>query len=204
MPKVAITGSLCSGKSETLKVLKRLGVKVLDIDHITLKLYRRGAPLYKRIVREFGGGVLGRRRNIDRSKLAQVVFSSSRNLNKLNKITHPALIKHLKDFLKRNKGDVAVEVPLLFEKGLDRLFDCTILVKSPRKLRISRARNRGLSLYQLRRRLCFQMPEVEKARRADFIINNNKTKQDLKRKVVELWRRVKIQKTTPLKKRRPQ
>jgi len=193
MPFIAVTGSYCSGKSTVIEIFRQLGAVIYDIDKETAKFYRKSSPLYRELIRIFGETILDKRGDILKEKVAEIVFSSKEKLSSLNELTHPRLIEALEKFLKTKNREsmVVVEVPLLFESGLQRMFDYSILVVSPRLLSLHRAkRGRKIREEDFRRRLSFQLPEKRKKKLADFVIKNDGTKNDLKRKVVRIWKKI--------------
>jgi len=157
-------------------------------------LMRPGERCYRRILSLFGPGILTRGR-IDRTKLADHVFKDPHALKALEDIIHPEVIKETKKKirdLKKTKGvrAIVLDVPLLFESGMDRLCDVTLLVKAPRQTQISRTVTRlRLSRQEAARRLKRQWPTTKKMRLADVIVNNKGKKKQLKDTVTAVWDR---------------
>ena len=191
MPIIGITGAVCSGKSTVLRYLKSLGLETLDVDKFLDTLYAKTHPVYKKVIEVFGSYILDTCGNIDRSKLRNLVFSSSQKLKALNTLTHPYMIDMLKKYLDLKKSkNIAVEVPLLFEEKLESLFDCIIVVSASLEKIYHFASIRGLSREEVNKILTFQYPLNIKEERADFVIKNEGTKEELKRKVEEVWRKI--------------
>ena len=191
MPIIGITGAVCSGKSTVLGYLKSLGLETLDVDKFLDTLYTKTHPVYKKVIEIFGSYILDTCGNIDRSKLRNLVFSSSQKLKALNTLTHPYMIDMLKKYLDLKKSkNIAVEVPLLFEEKLESLFDCIIVVSASLEKIYHFASIRGLSREEVNKILTFQYPLNIKEERADFVIKNEGTKEELKRKVEEVWRKI--------------
>jgi len=191
MPIIGITGAVCSGKSTVLGYLKSLGLETLDVDKFLDTLYAKTHPVYKKVIEIFGSYILDTCGNIDRSKLRNLVFSSSQKLKALNTLTHPYMIDMLKKYLDLKKSkNIAVEVPLLFEEKLESLFDCIIVVSASLEKIYHFASIRGLSREEVNKILTFQYPLNIKEERADFVIKNEGTKEELKRKVEEVWRKI--------------
>ena len=193
MPFLGLTGGFCTGKTTVLNMFSSLGAKTLNADAITYRLYKKGTRIYKQLVKEFGNQILNSNKEIDRRKLSKIVFSSQRKLKKLEEIVHPQIIKIIKDFLKRdNKKEIKiVEVPLLFEKKLEGLFDYIICVSSYKKNSIERAKKRlEVPIQEIKKRIDLQIPLREKEKKADFVIKNNKDLESLKKEVEKLWRRI--------------
>ncbi len=96
MKVVGLTGSFGTGKTFVASVFKACGARVLDADAIAHDAIKRGMPAYERIVASFGRNVLGKGRNIDRKKLAEVVFADKTDLARLDRIVHPIVIQFIK------------------------------------------------------------------------------------------------------------
>ncbi len=194
MPFLGLTGTFCSGKTTVLNMFSLLGAATLNVDELTFVLYKRGTSIYKKLLKEFGEKILDVNKEIDRKKLAKIVFSSEENLKKIEKIVHPFLINAIKEFLKkqdRKKQIVVVEVPLLFEKRLAPLFDYTICVSTYKKNSVERAKKRfGICAKEINRIMEFQMSLEEKEKKADFLIKNYEDLETLKKEVEKLWRRI--------------
>jgi dephospho-CoA kinase len=194
MPIFALTGSLASGKTLTLKLLKKKGAFVFDADERIHKYYQDNKnKIYRKITAAFPQAIEGKK--ISRDKLGKIVFSDKKKLKVLEKIIHPLIISDLKKWIEKNKkrrGIYVAEVPLLFEKNLENLFDGVVLVYTEkdkivkrivRKLHLSRA-------FALQRLSLFASAAAKKSR-ADFIINNSFDVKYLKKEVNSLWRKLK-------------
>src|SRR4030042_618207 len=140
MSVIAVTGELAAGKSTLLEYLARQGAAVFDVDQRIHQYYRDPrCRIYKKIARCFPGVVRGV--SLSRKKLAVVVFSDPRKLAALERIIHPVIIRELRAWVKTcrgRKGIFVAEVPLLFEKRLERLFDLVIVVTVRRSVLIGR------------------------------------------------------------------
>ncbi|VAX35321.1 Dephospho-CoA kinase [hydrothermal vent metagenome] len=188
---IGLTGSLGTGKSTVASMLKICGANVLDADAIARRQLYRNSPCFAEVVRVFGECVLTRQR-IDRKKMAAIVFNDRTKLRKLEKIIHPVVRKVIMEGIERNKNVkkiTVVDVPLLFESGLNKRMDYVIVVKAKRNLQIQRAEKKlGISKEQILKRIKIQMPLSTKIRRADFIIDNNGSLNQTRKKVDEIWR----------------
>lgn len=183
--KVGLTGLWGSGKTTVLKLFEELGARTLDLDDVVHGLLQQQRT--KELIRQtFGSGVFNGER-INRKALAQKAFSSEQNRKRLESIIHPEVFKRMMDFLK-DKGDVlVVEVPLLYETSSEGFFDKTVLVRADEKVRTERLLRRGYSIEEIHQRLKHQLPEEEKAQRADYIIDNSGTIEDTKKQVSRIW-----------------
>jgi len=189
MLRVALTGGIACGKSTVLKLFQQQDLDrifTLSADSLVHKLYEPSSPVYKQVVEAFGESILTPEKKIDRGKLANVAFPDAEKRKKLEAIVHPAVIQGEMDWMEQvarehPRAQIGlIEIPLLFETGSENRFDKTIAVTcSPeQKLERFRQRHRNLSEAESRseveRRSQAQMPCDEKARRADFVIDNSK------------------------------
>ncbi len=191
MSIIAITGSLCSGKTAVLKILKTKGAKAFSADQMIHNYYKdKTSLIYRKVARCFPGAVDESGR-ILRNKLGKIVFADTAKLKALEEIAHPQVIKDMREWVeqrRKKRGVYIAEVPLLFEKKLDKIFNKIILVYAPQSILSSRiGRNFGLSRREALERLKLFLPLKDKKRRADFLINNNSNINELKRKVGLLW-----------------
>ncbi len=193
MLRVGLTGGIASGKSSVARLLEQKGAKFVESDRLAHQLLKKGTPTWKKIVHAFGEEILDTSKSIDRKKLAKVVFSQPKKLRHLEQILHPPVIAEIQKWLagcqKEKRVAVAVvEIPLLFEKKLERLFDRVVAVSAPRKEQIARLAQKGFhSRKEILARMKSQMSQSEKAKRADFVVRNSGDKKELKKKVDFLW-----------------
>ncbi len=180
-----ITGGMGSGKSTVSNHIRSLGYVVLDADQISRELMTPGAPLVQKLQRVFGEEIVDGYGELDRRKLAEMVFSDKNKTKRLNKITHDAIYKKITEEYKRimeknPDAKVFADVPLLFEAGWEDMFDKTILVTAPMDVRIERVKARdGLTEEEIKTRMNRQMPEDKKAVKADFVMDNSKDMESL-------------------------
>ncbi len=195
MPVLGLTGNLATGKSTVLKLLKRKGVKVFDVDEKIHSYYRnKRSPVYKRVAASFPECL--RKSVISRKKLGSIVFSNKSKLKKLEKIIHPAVTKDLLKWVKKAQSDkkkiYIAEVPLLFEKKLSRHFKKIILIVVKKEVLIRRIiKKYGFSKRKIRDRLSLYMPIREKIKGSDFVVNNSLNFRRLKKEVDLLWKKIK-------------
>lgn len=190
---LGLTGSYGSGKSTVADMMQTLGAKTIDADRIAREVVEPGQPAALEIRREFGDGVFGADGRLDRARLAAEVFSSAEKRHRLEAIIHPrvrerelALLAHY-----RAQRLVVLNVPLLFENGLDRYCDATCVVRIGEEQRLARLRERdGASPEQIRARLTAQWPQEDKIRRADYVIDNSGDLDSTRRQVEQLVRHI--------------
>lgn len=190
VPFVGLTGGMGAGKSTALSVLERLGAAVLSSDAVVHELYAHDAQLRDAVVERWGeqvapGGV------VDRSAVAERAFSGAEERAWLEGLLWPLVSAGVASWLTdvrcgRPSGDerpraAVVEVPLLFEAGLEGLYDATIAVISDERLRQERASARGHALAD--ERSVRQLSQQEKARRATFVVRNDGSEQELEQEL---------------------
>lgn len=186
MIRAAITGGLACGKSTVLAMFAALPhVATLSADEIVHELYEPGEPVYRQVVAAFGRGILGPDERIDRRKLADAAFRGPERRRKLESIVHPAVIDYEIAWL-RGVADAepdtrlaVIEVPLLFEAKSEGKFEKVIAVVCAPEKRLARFRARHPELAEaeaqreLERRSASQLPDAEKQRRADLVVDNS-------------------------------
>lgn len=193
---LGLTGSVGSGKSTVAGMLKRVGnAEVIDADDMVHRMQQPGEPCFHRIVEEFGTEVVAADGALDRRKLGAIVFNDSDRLQVLNSIVHPMVWQETKDQL-ANLAEhplVVVMVPLLYEIGADKLCDKVAVVSVSEPERIRRLMERdGMTSGQIARRLAAQLPQAEKEKRADFIIDNSADPQHTLQQVKEMLSRLNL------------
>lgn len=174
--KIAISGTIGSGKSTVLNYLKTKGYKVFSCDEYNAFLLKEGNEGYLK-VRETFPEVFNNN-ELDKKKLSSIIFNSETQKNKLENIMHPLIIKEMLRQIQENDF-IICEVPLLFEQNLEKYFDVSILVVCDEQAAIERLRNRGFNESQAKERIRNQLSVSEKKQRADEIIYNNRSLEDL-------------------------
>ena len=169
---IGLTGSIAMGKTTTARLFAEEGVPVHDADAAVHALYAgEAAPL---IEAEFPGDTGNGK--IDRTALGQRVLGDAPALQRLESIVHPlvraAETKFLNDAERRGAPIVVLDIPLLFETGGDSRVDATVVVSAPAEMQRARALERGLGAARLEALLARQMPDAEKRRRADFVVDS--------------------------------
>lgn len=177
MRLVGLTGGIATGKSTFAAALRDLGAPVIDADALARDAVRKGSPALAEVSRVFGPGVIGPDGELDRKGMAAIVFRDPAARARLEGIVHPAVRAAVAAETARLAAagrDLAFyDVPLLYERGLDREVDCVVVVHAPREVQLSRLRARdGLSPTEAEARLSAQMPVDEKAARADVVVDN--------------------------------
>lgn len=185
VPFVGLTGGMGAGKSTALRALAELGAEVLSTDAVVHDLYAE-QPVRDAVVRRFGpdvapGGV------VDRGALAAHAFAGDDDRRWLEGLIWPLVGQRMAHWLQSARAQApapraaVVEVPLLFEAGMESGFDATIAIIAGEEIRRRRAAGRGHALAD--ERLARQLSQQEKARRATFVIQNDGTEEDLRREL---------------------
>ena len=191
--KIGLTGGIGSGKTLAARRFAELGAHVFHADEVSRRALDPGAACYGRVVNAFGSSILRSDGSIDRKALAEIVFSDEQKRAILNGIIHPYVIGELfaqaeSEYDPLHPSIAIFEVPLLFESGMDQLLDGNILVCSGEESRIRRVMERdGVSREHVLSRMRAQMPEEEKRLRADYILENDGTQEDMNRQVDALY-----------------
>ncbi len=187
--RIGLTGPIGGGKSTVAEILREAGVPVLDADQIAHEgLIARAREVCAALPEACPAGVP------DRRKLAERVFRDEEARRRLEAILHPYVRARLEEALMRLEAEgaplVVLEIPLLFETGWERRLDGVLVVTAPAALRYRRLRARGISEEEARRREAAQLPEAEKRRRADWVIENAGDLSELKAKVLRWLKEV--------------
>jgi dephospho-CoA kinase len=188
---VGLTGGIGSGKSTVSAMLVERGAELIDADHIAREVVLPGTEAWCKIRDHFGPGVLFPDGHIDRQALADIVFADKGKLALLNEITHPAIFKRIADRLERaSDRDVIVvlDAALLIETGLAQRVDVLVVTHSRKELQVERLAAGGMPAAQARARIAAQLPPEERLARADVVIDNSGSLEDLGRQVDGLWK----------------
>ena len=186
---IGIAGLMGSGKSEALKFFRSQNVPTVNLDLESRKLTKRGTPCYKKIIRKFGTGILNKNLMINRKKLREIIANSKTKRTELNKIVHPELLAQVKTICKTNsirgKRIVVFEGALISKKTrMGFLLDKIIFIDAPKEVLVKRIKKRDMLDEQFVIRLLDMQKDIEKNRNtADFIIDNDKTLNKLKRQL---------------------
>lgn len=195
--RIGLTGGIASGKSTVAERLAHNGIPVLDADKVVHDLYLPGAPGAVAVEREFGPGLLDRAGAVDRSRLAERVFSNPLALARLNARIHPLVLEAQQRWFEAREraGDAlaVIEATLLVETGGRERYDYIIAVSAPEAVRLERAVRRSGEFHRegLRRRIAAQMQDAEREKSADVVVESSGTKDELLVRVDGLAARLK-------------
>jgi dephospho-CoA kinase len=174
MKHIGITGNIGSGKSTVCRVFELLDIPVFYAD-IHARMLLSQADVKVRLTAIFGRGILDDRQEIDRKKLADIVFYDASALNRLNAIIHPLVHNTYHSWVsQQNSTYILYESAILFESVMSADFEKVILVTAPKEIRINRVCARDhISREQVLARMSNQMAEEALIKKADFIIEND-------------------------------
>ena len=171
---IGLTGGIGSGKTEALRRFSALGAATISLDEIAHEQSRPGGPAFLKMIRAFGRQILDESGCIDRKKVADRVFLNSNLRKRLERLTHPLILKEMQRQMKLLFGIVVVDVPLLFEGRHEKKFDATLAVLAPANVRLHRVSKRDrLSPSEIRKRMFAQISDEERMKRADVVIDND-------------------------------
>jgi dephospho-CoA kinase len=174
---VGLTGSIAMGKSETARMFARLGFPVFDADEVVHRLYDTGGAAVSPIAREFPGAVVDGK--VDRTALADRVTGDPDALASLEAIVHPLVRREQQAFLAAARdaghGLAVIDIPLLFETGRDHDVDVVVVASAPEDVQKTRVLARpGMTEEKFAAILARQLPDSEKRRRADFVVDTSR------------------------------
>lgn len=211
MLKVGLTGGIASGKSAVGEMLVALGARLVQADRIAHRLMLPGEPVYNEVVRHFGGTILNPDLSVNRAKLAAAAFGTEgkpspelpSRIQELNRIVHPAVLRSQEEWMtemgRQNPHSIAiVEAALILEAGAAKRFDRLIVVTCSDEQRIARfAARQKLNLEvarkEVERRMAAQLPEPEKIKAADYIIDNSGPLDHTREQARQVWEKLRAE-----------
>ncbi|HEX9988092.1 MAG TPA: dephospho-CoA kinase [Chloroflexia bacterium] len=191
---IGLTGNIACGKSTVLRQLRELGAYTIDADMLIHAILRKGEPAYWPVITEFGPGILDAEGEIDRRALGRIVFADPERLRKLEEIEHP-IVRRVID---QEIGDaqepvVALDAIKLIESGWADKCDVVWVVTCPRDQQIERLmQTRGYTPDEAEMRIGSQSAQEEKAQRANLVIDNAGTPEELRQQVLEAWEALEV------------
>ena len=207
MLRVGLTGGIACGKTAVGEMFAARGAHLIQADRIAHDLMQPGGTVYNQVVLHFGQEILQPDARIDRQKLAQAAFGDpsptagatpASRIKELNCIVHPAVVaaqeEWMADIGRRDPHGIAmVEAALILEAGVAQRFDKLVVVTCSREVRLQRFAQRlhldmAAARLEMERRMAAQMPDEEKARRADYVIDNSGSLADAERQVDTIMR----------------
>jgi len=189
---LGLSGGIGSGKSTVAKILSELGAVVIDADAIAKEVLEPGQLGYENVMLAFGESVLDASGNIDRKKLANLVFQDAEKLLKLESIVHPAVIARVSEIRESlpETSIVVYDTPLLVEKQLQDQFEKVLIVSADEDIRKERLVQRGLDLADIEARMANQATDIQRSAVANFVIINNGSTKELREEVAKVWQQL--------------
>ena len=189
---VALTGGIASGKSTVADLFAQHGAVVIRADDLAREVVAKGGRAYDQVVAHFGNQILTDDGQVDRAKLAAIVFSDPSELRELEEITHPAVQAQLANQIADQDPNqiVIYEVPLLIEKNLFNKFDKSIAVIADLELRAQRAEERGYDPADFYARVENQTTDEQRRESVDIVIHNNGSLSQLAQQVDQAWQQL--------------
>lgn len=190
---IGLTGGIATGKSTVSDMLVEKGAILLDADQIAREVVLPGSPVLDKVFERFGQAVRNADGSLDRKKLGEIVFADREARKELEGILHPAIREIMKERMSRAQLEhperlVVADVPLLFESGLEHLYEEVLLVYVPEAIQIRRLMARdGINEEQARLRIQAQLPIEDKKARADIVIDNSGTLENTRKQIDQFW-----------------
>lgn len=185
---IGLTGGIACGKTNLSDALRKEGAPVIDADEISRSLTAPGGEALPLLRQAFGDEIFDGE-TLNRKALGALVFSNPDARERLNQITHPFIFQKMRAQMAQYPGAVVLDVPLLFETGLDAWCDEIWCAYLPQKEQVKRLMTRdGLTYRAAMQRICAQMPTIQKARKARHIIRTSGSREESAAIVVSLWR----------------
>ena len=196
MPLYGLTGGIATGKSYIDRCFVDLGTHLIDADLIAREVVEPDKPAWKKIVDYFGESILNPDRTLDRKKLGKRVFANREDLKRLESFIHPEVFNRENELVReiRDKDPdaiIVVDAALMIESGSYKRFDKVILVVVEESIQLERLMNRdGISKEEAIQKISSQMPQSEKRKYADYIIDTSRTREESKSQVEELFQKL--------------
>jgi dephospho-CoA kinase len=187
--KVGLTGGIGAGKSTVADLFSKRGAVVIRSDELARQVIEPQTPGFKQVTSRFGNEIVNDEGNIDRAKLAQVVFNDDVALKDLENIIHPLVRERTNQLMSEQTSETIIvnEIPLLLEKKMESLFDFLVIVISSEKNRLERLSQKGVLEEQAKARMAKQVNDQDRKAAADFLIVNDGNLDQLEADVQKIW-----------------
>jgi len=191
MMKVAVTGNVASGKSTLSQIWARGGIPLVQADELAREVVEPGTEGLAAVVEDFGREILSEDGRLNRRALGELVFGDPESRTRLEGILHPLILARRNRWMAEREGEgvglAVAEIPLLFETGLEGSFDVVVFVDAPHEERLRRLReDRGLEEDEAKRMMDAQISPEEKRARADYVVHNAGSLEDLEIRALAL------------------
>jgi dephospho-CoA kinase len=190
---IALTGGIAAGKSTVAEMLRTLGAETIDADQVAREVVEPGSEGIQAVVESFGEDILAESGELDRAKLAKIIFSNPSAREKLEGILHPRIRARTAELIKQSDSEIVVySVPLLVESGVDHDFDFVVTVEAGEDNQLARlVQERGMDVLEAKSRIASQATAQQRKERADYCIDASGTIELVQQQVLELWEVVK-------------
>jgi dephospho-CoA kinase len=187
--KVGLTGGIGAGKSTVADLFAQRGAVVIRADELARQVIEKSTAGFSQVVSRFGENILDTNGEIDRVKLAAIVFNDQESLTELENIIHPLVREKSNQIMNEQTPETIIvnEIPLLLEKGMQPLFDFLVIVISSEKNRLARLINSGFTKEQVLARMSKQVDDETRKASADFLIVNDGNLDQLEVDVEKIW-----------------
>lgn len=187
---LGITGGIGCGKSTVAQICREAGLPVVDADELSHSVTEKDGAAIPELIEQFGPSIIDENGALNRKKMADRVFHDRKNLDQLSAIVHKHVLETMRQRVEaleeKNNRAVVLDVPIPVKHGFLDLCDQVWVVWTREDLRIERLAARGMTEEEARRRMAMQMSEEEYSARADHVIKNNKSIDDLRKNVMDL------------------
>lgn len=180
--KVAVTGGIACGKTTVCQMFRNLGAHVVSADQIVHQLLDNDPSVKSEVLELLGSSVLENGK-LQRDRIAEIVFQDALKLKELEKLLHPKVYKAIEEAYQKSSSLFIADIPLLFETGGEKYFDCSIVVVTDGS--IAKQRNP-----EMVKRSKFQIPLQEKSSKGTYLIYNNGTLNELEKEVEQLYQKL--------------
>ncbi len=192
MKIVGLTGGIGTGKSTVARMFGMLGAVVIDSDELARSYLLKGMQGYDQVVNRYGKNILDRNLEVDRQKIADIVFRDSAERKWLEQLIHPYVFTRITGEIDKRQGQqgvMIIDVPLLFESGAESWLRPVIVVVCDTQAQIRRIQSRTpyMTYEHILSRIHAQMPIEEKRNKADFVVDNSQDMEHTKKQVERIW-----------------
>ncbi|HLC65510.1 MAG TPA: dephospho-CoA kinase [Candidatus Nanoarchaeia archaeon] len=189
---IGLTGNLGSGKTTIAEMFRKRGFIVVNLDDVGKEILKKGKEAYSRVVKAFGKNILDESGEINRKRLADIVFSDGAKWASLCAISHPIVREKMIEVIGKNKGkNLLFDASMLIEAGVNDLVGKVIVVKIDSSIRDERMMQKNMDLQEAKLRLQRQIPQEKREKYADFIIDNSGTVKESEKQVEEILKKLK-------------
>lgn len=197
MKIIGLTGGIATGKSTVAKMFSEAMIPLIDTDLIAKELLDINSMAYQEVVEYFTDDVLFNNKEINRKKLARIIFTNPKKREMLNSIIHPkvrdTVLSEIERYRNLNKAIIVVDVPLLYESGLDEIVDDVVVVFTTKELQVERLMDReNITDEYALMKIDAQMPLEEKVGKATFVIDNSSSILETKKQFNKILNEIEV------------